>query len=368
LIMIALDIAHHRLYNQRIVQERLERPSQVVAWLGAMQAQDYASVKWAIGLRCCSATDAVIEQAIVNKTIVRTWLMRGTLHVAAASDVRWMLALLAPRLIANNARRSQQLELDDATFAHSYETLTKVLQGGKQLTRAEAMLVLERAGISTTGQRGYHILRRAGQEGLICFGPIQDKQKTLVLLDEWVPHGKHMKRDEALAELAERYFRSHGPATLQDFVWWSGLRVADARAGLEMAKTQLDQKTIDGQTYWLPQNDSIPKDPSPTAYLLPAFDEYFLGYRARNAILDSKHDKQAVSSNGVVRPIIVIDGQIVGIWKRVLKKGSVIITPGPFNLLTAAENEALLLAANQYGAFLGLPMELTPQTMPFFSG
>lgn len=356
--MIASDIVCHRLHNQRIVQEKFELPSQAVAWFGAMQAQDYASTKWAIGLRCHGTTDAIIEQAIVNKTIVRTWLMRGTLQVVAASDVRWMLTLLAPRIIANSARRHQQLELDDATFAHSYETFTKVLQGGKQLARAEIMLVLEEAGLSTTGQRGYHILRRAGLEGLVCFGPIQDKQQTFVLLDEWVPHSKNMKRDEALAELAGRYFRSHGPATLQDFVWWSGLKVVDARAGLEMTKTRLYQETIDGQTYWAAQNKSIPKDRSPTAYLLPAFDEYFLGYKVRNAVLDAKYDKQAVSSNGVFRPMIVIDGQVVGIWKRMLKKGSVIITPDPFNSLTKAENQALLAAANQYSAFLGLSVVL----------
>ena len=352
--MAALDIAHYRLHNQRIVQEKSELPSQVVTWFGAMQAQDYTSVKWAVGLRCGDATDATIEQAIVNKTIVRTWLMRGTLQVVGVADVRWMLKLLAPRIVGNSARRCRQLELDDATFAHSYKVLTKVLSGGKQLTRAEIMLVMEQAGSSTTGQRGYHILRRAALEGLICFGPMQNKQETFVLLEEWVPHSSNMKRDEALAELAGRYFESHGPATLQDFVWWSGLPVADARAGLEIAKTRLHQETVEGQTYWLPQNRSLPADPSPTACLLPAFDEYFLGYKVRDAVLDAKFDKQAVSSNGVFRPMIVIDGQIVGIWKRSYKKGSVVITPSPFNSLTKAENQALVAAANQYGTFLGL--------------
>lgn len=356
--MIALDIPHHRLYNQRIGEGRFEQPSQVVAWFGAMQAQDYTSVKWAIGLRCCSATDVIIEQAIVSKTVVRTWLMRGTLQVVAASDVRWMLALLAPRVIANSARRYHQLELDDATFAHSYEILTKRLQGGKQLTRSEILLILEQASISTSGQRGYHILRRAALEGLVCFGPFQDKQETFVLLEEWAPHDKDMKRNEALAELAKRYFRSHGPATLQDFVWWSSLKVVDARAGLETANTRLHQETIDGQTYWLIPNDSVPKNPSPTAYLLPAYDEFFLGYKARDAVLDSKYDKQAVSSGGVFRSMIVIDGQVAGIWKRSLREDSVIITPSPFTALTKAENQALLAAADQYGAFLGLSVVL----------
>jgi hypothetical protein len=342
IIVIATDMICHRLHNHRLGQEKFERPSQVVTWYGAMQAQDYASIKWAVGLRCYDATDATIEQAIVNKTIVRTWLMRGTLQLVAASDVCWMLELLAPRIIAHSARRYLQLELDEVTFA----------------PRAEITLALEEAGISTSGQRGYHILRRAGLEGLICFGPIQDKQETFVLLDEWVPHSKNINGNDALAELAGRYFSSHGPATLQDFVWWSGLKTADARAGLEMVKTQLHQGTIDGQTYWVAQNGSIPKDLSPMAYLLPAFDEYFLGYKVRDAVLDPKYDKQAVSSNGVFRPMIVIEGQIVGIWKRSLNKGSVIITPNPFKSLTKAEIQTLLAAASQYGAFLGLSLRV----------
>lgn len=362
--MMTLDIAHHRLHYQRIAPEKHESPGQVVSWFGGMQAQDYAGVKWAIGLRCRDATKITIERAIANRTIVRTWLMRGTLHVATASDVRWLLDLLAPRLIANSDRRYRQLELDDATFAGSYETLTTALQGGKQLTRAEIMLAWEEAGISTAGQRGYHILRRAGLEGLICFGPMQDKEETFVLLDEWAPHGKSMERDEALAELAGRYFRSHGPATLKDFVWWSGLKVADARTGLRIAKTQLRQETIEGQTYWTPQSDSIPKEPSPTIYLLPAYDEYFLGYKTRGAILDAKYDEKAVSSYGVFRPMIVLDGQIVGVWKQSREKDSVTITPTLFDSLTKAENQALLAAANRYGAFLGLSVTLAQAHNP----
>jgi hypothetical protein len=357
-MLTAFDVPYERLYNQRIAQKTDDLPGRAVAWLGAMQAQDYASVKWAVGLRCTDATDSIIEQAFADKTIVRTWLMRGTLHVAAASDVRWMLALLAPRLIANSARRHRQLGLDAPTFARSHEIFTRALQGGGQLTRGEMMLALEGGGISTDGQRGYHILGRAAQEGLICFGPAQDKQQTFVLLDEWVPRGKPMERDQALAELASRYFEGHGPATLGDFVWWSGLTVADARAGLELARPRLCQETIDDQAYWLVQSTSMVKDPSPTAYLLPAFDEYFLGYKDRSLILDPKYDKQAVSSNGVFRPMIVIDGQVVGTWKRAIKKGLVIITPSPFSSLTKAENQALAAAANHYAAFLGLSVDL----------
>ena len=357
--MTTLDVPHHRLYYQRIGQNKFEQPNQVVTWFGAMQAQYYTSVKWAIGLRCAHAIETVVEQAIANKTIIRTWLMRGTLQVVAASDICWMLALLGPRLMANSARRHRQLELDKDTFIHCYEVLTKLLQGGKVLSRAELLGGLEQAGIAINGQRGYHILRHAALEGLICFGPVQDKQETFVLLADWVPPIKKVARDEALAKLAERYFRSHGPATLPDFIWWSGLTVAEARIGLDLAKTRLQQQTVEDEAYyWLADINSVTASPSSTAYLLPAFDEYYLGYKTRGAILDPSYDQKAVSNNGVFRPMVVIDGQIVGVWKQTLKKGSLIITPLLFKTLTAPEYDALLVAANQYSVFLGRPAML----------
>jgi hypothetical protein len=352
--MATFNIARHRLHSHRLGQRRLERPGQAVAWFGAMQAQDYSSAKWAVGLRSNGATDATVERAIASGTIVRTWLMRGTLHLVAPSDVRWMLALLAPRIIAQSARRHRQLELDEATFAHSHRTLARALQGGRRWTRAQLLRALEQAGISTAGQRGYHILRQAGLAGLICFGPMRDREQTFVLLDEWVPRGQPKEGDAALGELALRYFRSHGPATVRDFVWWSGLLVADARAGLDAARARLDQQTVDGETYWLVPNGPILTGASPIAYLLPAYDEYFLGYRARDAVLDAKYHKPAVSSGGVFRPIVVLDARVVGIWRRTLEEGSVIVSPSLFTALTEPEHQALRAAADQYGAFLGL--------------
>ena len=317
--MTAFDIVRYRLYNQRLTH-KLVQPDQIAAWFGAMQAQDYASVKWALGVRGTALTDATIEQAIAHKTILRTWLMRGTLQMVAAADVRWLLALLAPRLINGSARRLQELELDQATLSQSFETLTSILKDGSPLSRTDVLLALEQVGIPTTGQRGYHILGQAALAGLICFGPVQGKQQTFVLLDEWVPPSPKRERDEALAELAGRYFRSHGPATLADFVWWSGLTMTEARSALAMAQTWLHSEVVEGQIYWLADNQAVPVEPSPTAYLLPAFDEYYLGYKTRQVVLNGRYDKKVVSSNGIFRPVIVIDGQIVGIWKRTLKK------------------------------------------------
>ena len=183
-------IALARLVNQGISHPTFAEAGDVVAWLGALQAQDYGGTLWAIGLRMTSATEQGIEQAIAERTIVRTWPMRGTLHFVAANDVRWMLALLAPRVIAGSVGRSRQLELDEATFARSKEVFAHALQGGQQLTRDEMLQTLEQAGIATTGQRGYHLLVQSAQAGLICFGSRRGKQPTFALLDDWIPQMK----------------------------------------------------------------------------------------------------------------------------------------------------------------------------------
>src|SRR5215831_14045710 len=195
---------------------------------------------------------ATFEQALANRTIIRTWPMRGTLHFVAAADVQWMLELLTPRIVANNAQRLlRQFGLDEAAFARSKDLVARAPQGDTRLTRNATYEVLETEGVSTAGQRGLHILWRLAQDGVICFGAREGKQQTFALLDEWAPKAKRMSRDESLAELAGRYFTSRGPATLQDFAWWSGLTTADASAGLEMAKRSLAQETVKGQTYWL---------------------------------------------------------------------------------------------------------------------
>lgn len=350
--MTILDIAYNRLYNQHIATRTLEHPAQVVGWLGAVQAQDYLGALWAVGLRTRNANEENVKRAIADKTIVRTWPIRGTLHFVAAADVRWMLDLLTPRIIAGRERLYMQLELDDRIFARIKELFVSALQGGKQLPRDAMYGLLEAAHISTTGGRGLHILSRLAQEGIICFGTREGKQQTFALLDEWAPKAKKLARDEALAELAKRYFTSHGPATLQDFVWWSGLRAADARAGLEMAKPHLVKELSDGQTYWLASSMPTAKDASPTAYLLPAFDEYTVAYKDRSAVLNPMCAKQVITGNGIFYPTIVVDGQIVGTWKRTLKKGTVVITPSPFTRLNEAETRAFAEAASRYGKFL----------------
>ena len=212
----------HRLANQHITGPGFEHPEQALRWMGAIQAQDYAQAVWAIGLRSESATLVDVEQAIAEKKIVRTWPMRGTIHFVPAEDVKWMLQLSAPRMLAGVRGRQAQLGLDPAVLERSRQIFYDALHGGRRLTRAEMLATLERAGIPTQSQRGYHILWYAAQTGLICMGPMHKKAQTFVLLDEWVPGSRDLPREEALGELARRYFSSHGPATLRDFARWAG--------------------------------------------------------------------------------------------------------------------------------------------------
>ena len=354
--MQSFDIAHRRLHNQHIAEATFDKPADVVRWMGAVQAQDYLGALWAIALRTRDATAATIEQAIAERTIIRTWPMRGTLHFVAAPDIRWMLELLTPRIVARSARRLQQLDLDDATLARSKDVIVQALQGGRQLSRPALYQLLEVAHISPAGQRGIHILARLAQDGFICFGARAGKQQTFALLDEWAPAAGTMDRVDALAELARRYFTSHGPATLQDFVWWSGLATADARAGLEGAKPHLTHEKIDGRPYWLPPAPPPAKAASPTSYLLPAYDEYTVAYRDRSAVLSPEYAARTDSGNGIFSPTMVVDGQVVGTWIRASKKDALVITLRPFRTLTGAEQDAFTTAARRYGKFLEMPV------------
>ena len=357
--MLSLNIAHQRLINQHIALTPFERPSDVVAWLGAVQAQDYAGAKWALGLRMRGATDDAIEQAFTDGAILRTHLMRPTWHFVTPADIRWILALTAPRVHAANATYYRRLELDQTVFARSDAALVSALEGGKQLTRDELRVVLQNAGIATDVElRMVYLMMRAELDGIVCSGPRRGKQFTYMLLDERAPQARTLTRDEALAELARRYFMSRGPATAEDFAKWSGLTLTDARNGLEAVKAQLGQETHGGRTYWFPTSTPSAEEPSPTATLLSIYDEYVSGYKDHGAIVDALDAASLVSLGNALSYIIVVDGQIAGTWKRTFRKGAAVIETHLFTPLTEAENQAVAAAAHRYGAFLDMPVLL----------
>jgi hypothetical protein len=354
-MLLQSDITRRRLAAQHVSRPLFAEPCEVVAWLGAVQAQDYLGSLWAVGLRLTVAAEASVERALAERRIVRTWPMRGTLHLVAAADVRWMLELLTPRVVASSAGRYRQMGLDEETFARSRKLFVKALEGGRQLARAALYRVLEAAGISTAESRGLNILGRLAQERLICFGAREGKQQTFVLLDEWVPGAKSIPREEALAELARRYFKSRGPATVQDFAWWSGLTTRNAAAGVGLVRESLSRESVGGRDYWLSTSTPAAEGDPRAAYLLPAYDEYTVAYRDRSAVLDPSHAQRPDSGGGIFSPTVVIGGKVLGTWKRTLKKDSVEISLNPFRPLKRDEREAAGAAAQKYAAFLGVP-------------
>jgi hypothetical protein len=347
-------IAARRLIAQQIARPTFKTPRDLVAWMGAIQAQDYAAVKWAVGLRLAGAvTDAGTERAIDEGAVIRTHALRGTWQLVAPADIRWMLDLVAPRLIASYATRYRQLELDAATFRRSNAVLAEALRGGAQLTRGELASAYEAAGISTTGQRLAHLLQRAELEALICGGARRGKQFTYTLLENRAPSSlPRLERDEALAELALRYFRSRGPATLDDFKWWSGLAPADARAGLDAVKSRLASTVIDSRAHWH-DKDAAARVRS-QVFLLPAFDEYLIAYRDRDAVLDPKYVKRLNAGGGMLGPCIVLGGRVIGTWRRTLARAAVAIELDLFEGAGPREQQAIAVAARRYGAFHGL--------------
>jgi hypothetical protein len=352
-------IATKRLHQQRLVKDFFQNPEDVVQWFGAVQAQEYAAAKWALALRMSNITDAQVEQAIADGAILRTHVMRPTWHFVIPADLRWLLELTGPRVKAAMASYFRQVGLDDATLSQTNRLLAAALESGKHLTRAELGSMLEQAGISTPNLRLSFILSYAELDRVVCSGARRGKQQTYALFDERVPPTTVLKREEALAKLTQRYFTSHGPATVQDFSWWSGLTVADAKAGIEMVKSELIQEVIDGKTYWFSPELQTEPPGSPIVHLLPPYDEYLVGYKDRSAVYDQKYNQQlSFSDNPLDHYTIAIDGQIAGTWTRMIKKSTLLIEFSPFQPLTNAEVEAIHAAAEKYGKFLGLDVKL----------
>jgi hypothetical protein len=343
------DIAGLRLASQRISEPHCDGPAAVVAHMGAMQAQDHGNALWGIGLRSAGASIADVRAAIASGAVVRTWMLRGTLHFVAGADLRWMLALLAARSIAGAASRHRQLELDEPQLATCRKLLAKALRGTR-LTRGALFALLDANGIATTGQRGIHILWRLAHDGVLCFAAHEGKQPAFALLDEWLPDaGPTLTRDEALATLAQRYFRSHGPATVADFAWWAGLTVADAKRGAQAAGG-LASASIAGKAYWMADTAAERGHAADGVYLLPGFDEYLLGYKDRADVLAAQFAGRIVpGGNGVFKPMIVAHGQIVGTWQRGASD------PEPFVALKRADTKALAAALQRYRSFCGEP-------------
>jgi hypothetical protein len=357
------DIALYRLINQQLAASNFKTAKDLVGWMGAMQAQDYTMAKWAVGVRVPGSTDKNIEAAIDKGEILRTHLLRPTWHLVSSDDIYWMLELTAPHIKTSIKSRWKQLELNEAVIKKSNAVIEKALSGGKHLTREELTARLEKAKIATNGQRAAHIMLAAELDGIVCSGVTRQKKQTFALLAERVPERKRFTRDEALAELAKKYFTSHGPATLQDFIWWSGLSVSNAKNALEMIRSGFTSEKVGTQMFWIPDSFSIPEVFKKSVHLLPAYDEFIISYKDRSASIPFKDQATMISNNGIFRPVIVINGQVKGIWKRTIKKDKAIIETQFFKSTGKPAKNMIEEPAGSFGDFLNQKIEITDHVL-----
>lgn len=369
------DIVKRRLFSQQLAFSRFTNPTEIVSWFGALQAQDFAAAKWAIALRAMDLTDSNIEQAFNDGKILRTHIMRPTWHFVAPSDIRWLLQLTSPRVHRYNGYYYRRSGFDRSLFQKSNEILRSALQGSKQLTRDELRDELEKHKIPTQNLGLSYTIMQAELDGIICSGPRIGKQFTYMLLDERVPKKKEFTGDEALSELIKRYFQSHGPAQLRDFVWWSGLTVADAKRGIEIMGSHIQKIEREGKIYWyiasgssissiLRKTSSNGDNQNHECFLIPGFDEYFIAYKDRSDVLDKKYAKHLNQGGGMVNGAIIIDGKMVGGWKRTFERKNVFLRLQLFEEIAPSMQRALGEQAQRYGKFINMPVSFKVKSFP----
>jgi hypothetical protein len=368
----ARDLARLRLLNQHLVHSPDRSPEDAVRWMLAMQAQDFPGALWSVGVRAPGSRVADVAAALDEGRIVRSWPMRGTLHVTAPEDLPWMLELIGPRMLATIAPRRRQLGISDDTIAAAGDMIRAELEGGRAATRPELFAILEGVGEPTGAQRGINLLGALCQSRVLCLGPRRGAQHTFVLFDEWLPAVPPREREESLRELALRYFRSHGPATARDLAWWTQLLVADVRTAIESARDGLEELEVDGVSYFQavdapganggsgsggdggPPASAGRNGTAPVTLALPGFDELLLGYRERAATLEAEWAERVVpGKNGLFLSTIVDDGRVLGTWRRTKRSKETLVETTEFAELDDATRARFREAVEDYGRFVG---------------
>ena len=361
------DVVSRRLRVHHLVGEPFESVVESVGWFGAVQSQDYPGAKWALGQRIRGAVDGDIDAAFDRGDILRTHVMRPTWHFVLQRDIRWIQELTSPRVMAGLAGRQRTLELDARTIDRAAGLFGEALAGGMLMTRTELGEVLTAAGIAVEGQRLPHLIAAAEHANVITSGPRRGKQFTYALLAERAPKAIALNREEALKRLTITYFRSHGPAQLKDFAWWSGLAIQDIRKGIHLAGTELRQEQIDGNDLWSGADDAGRGRTGGAAHLLPNFDEFTVAYRDRSALLDPNipfdgaffaYYRDSSPMGGILSAVVTIGGRVRGSWSRVLAPGLLKIDVRALAPLSGGETEAVRRAAARLGRFHSARVEL----------
>jgi hypothetical protein len=351
--MTPAEIVTNRLANQQITETTCRFPGEIVSTLLAMQAQEYALAKWAIGLRLPGSNEANIEKAFQHGEILRTHLMRPTWHFVSPADIRWLLKLTAPRVNAVNASTYKKMELSARDFNLCNDILLRELEGGRQLTRLELQAALKKKKIEAAGLRLVCILMKAELDAIICSGARKGKQFTYALLEERVPAARELSREEALAEIVRRFFTTRGPASVQDFVYWSHLTIKDAKEGLAMLPSHFEFRKIDGKEFiFVPGTSVVNGNSSKATFLMPPYDEYGMGYKDRAAIFPAK--KVPAESDPAFQHMIIIDGIFGGRWKRQVKNKGVIVETSIFPPVSKSKELKVMNAVKRYVEFVGV--------------
>jgi hypothetical protein len=365
--MAANRVSRKVMGRLRLASQGLLGPAQpgsvaeAVRWMTATQAQDLQASLLAIGLRVPGAGLTDVRAALEDGSVVRSWPMRGTLHLVAPEDLRWMLDLTAERLHRVVAGRHRELDITWADIEKCRDMALQRVAGGGSVSRNELFAMFEAAGQPTTGQRGIHILGSLCRHAWVVQGPLAGNQQLLVAFDEWIPVSRTLKREEAIAEFMLRYFRSHGPATVRDFAWWTQLPLPEVRAALGQVRGQLVELEFGGTGYWMsPEAEALLDDGVPglrSVLLLPGFDEFLLGYQDRSLVLAPEHANKIVpGGNGVFKKTIVAGGEVIGTWARKGSGRTAAVVPEPFdtvNGLRPAAQRSFELQAARYVKFLG---------------
>lgn len=350
------SIVSQRLHNQHVWGTPLESIEGVVAWLAAMQSQEFVYARWSVALRASGVSAEAVNHAFAEGSILRTHVIRPTWHFVSAADIRWILQISAPRVHALNAYYYRQLGVDASLDGRTNKLFARALQGGRQLTRSEMAAVLQRAGISASGIRLAYLLMRAELDGVICSGALRGRQHTYALLDERAPQARMMNRDEALAELTRRYFVSRGPATLKDYLGWSSLTSSEGRKGLDMVKENLEHEVVDGRMYWFATPSIKRQRKFPVVDLLQGYDEYVMSYSESRDVLFTPGEAGARPlDRAAYYHAVLLYGRLIGHWRHVLEKDRVVVETQLDRALDADEMRAFNAAVKRYGKFLGLP-------------
>ena len=342
-----------RLLSQQLAKPKFKTPEEVVAWMGAIQAQEYTMAKWAVGCRLKSATLQAVDNALAKGEILRTHILRPTWHFVAAGDIRWMLQLSGGRIKTafESYARSNKIEIPESLYIQSNNLLEKLLAGNKSLTKQELGEEFARSGLEAGNYPMHLFLIRAEVDGLVCSGVDKGKKPTYALLDERVPPVKELHREEALARLATLYFQSHSPATLADFIWWSGLTTTDARHAVGLIECDLLTEQYDSEIFYLHTSCDLKARCRQVLHLLPSYDEYLISYKDRTTVLLREHHPKAFNTFGIFYPVILHNGRIIGNWKKATKKKALVPEVSFFNDVSDIPEELLKKAVDRYCYF-----------------